>query len=270
LVAQLQHFKDVQRLAYDCVIAVEKKLAPGITEREAAALLAVDLRARGVKDMFHTPFAWFGDRTRLDGMSPRFKAALPSERKLKESDVVILDVAPIVQGCIGDIGYTCSLMKNPELDRARSFLLELRVKILEWFNSPCALGEIWDEVDREVSRHGFTNCHALYPHAVLGHRIVPVRERQRFGPSVPISHLSWFGLTAYRLFIRNGILPVLLRRKSHGSKEGIWAIEPHIGGRGFGAKFEEMLVVTDGKARWLDDELPHVLTGKSAQARSTS
>jgi hypothetical protein len=39
---------------------------------------------------------------------------------------------------------------------------------------------------------------------------------------------------------------------------GLWAVEPHLGFRGVGAKFEELLVITDDDAYWLDDELPHV------------
>ena len=39
---------------------------------------------------------------------------------------------------------------------------------------------------------------------------------------------------------------------------GLWAVEPHVGFRGVGAKFEELLVVTPDDAYWLDDDLPHV------------
>ena len=49
----------------------------------------------------------------------------------------------------------------------------------------------------------------------------------------------------------------------HPPQPGLWAVEPHLGFRGTGAKFEEILVVTDSKdpeqsAFWLDDDLPHV------------
>lgn len=49
----------------------------------------------------------------------------------------------------------------------------------------------------------------------------------------------------------------------HQPRPGLWAVEPHLGFRGTGAMFEEVLVVTDSKdpeqsAFWLDDDLPHV------------
>lgn len=39
---------------------------------------------------------------------------------------------------------------------------------------------------------------------------------------------------------------------------GLWAVEPHLWGPGFGVKFEEILVVTENDAFWLDEELPHL------------
>jgi hypothetical protein len=47
-------------------------------------------------------------------------------------------------------------------------------------------------------------------------------------------------------------------RSDHPPVPGLWAVEPHLGFRGVGAKFEELLVVTDDDAFWLDDDLPHV------------
>jgi len=46
-------------------------------------------------------------------------------------------------------------------------------------------------------------------------------------------------------------------RSDHAPVNGLWAVEPHLGLRGVGAKFEEYLVVTDDDAYWLDDDLPH-------------
>jgi hypothetical protein len=47
----------------------------------------------------------------------------------------------------------------------------------------------------------------------------------------------------------------------------MWAVEPHLGWRGVGAKFEELLVVTGDDAYWLDDDLPHVRRGRKEEAR---
>ncbi|MEI7034051.1 hypothetical protein [Streptomyces pratensis] len=53
------------------------------------------------------------------------------------------------------------------------------------------------------------------------------------------------------------------REAARTQRVWLWAVEPQLGFRGTGAKFEEILVVTDSggpeqSAFWLDDDLPHV------------
>jgi len=56
---------------------------------------------------------------------------------------------------------------------------------------------------------------------------------------------------------------------NHPATPGLWAVEPHIGFRDVGVKFEEILVVPpSGDAFWLDDDLPHVRRWQRAVAAS--
>lgn len=53
---------------------------------------------------------------------------------------------------------------------------------------------------------------------------------------------------------------------------GLWAVEPHPGFRGTGAKFEEILVGTGSadlreSTFWLDEDLPHTRRWAEAQAK---
>ena len=45
---------------------------------------------------------------------------------------------------------------------------------------------------------------------------------------------------------------------THAPTIGLWAVEPHLGFQGVGAKWEELLVITEDDAFWLDDDVPHV------------
>lgn len=45
---------------------------------------------------------------------------------------------------------------------------------------------------------------------------------------------------------------------NHPPTAGLWAVEPHLGFRDVGAKWEELLVITEDDAFWLDDDVPHV------------
>src|SRR5262249_15043392 len=48
------------------------------------------------------------------------------------------------------------------------------------------------------------------------------------------------------------------RGSNHPPQPGLWAVEPHLANGDVGAKFEELLVITEDEAYWLDDDLPHV------------
>jgi hypothetical protein len=257
--ADIEGFRAAQRLAYDCVVAIGKELHEGISELEAAARLQAWLDDRGATRFLHRPFAWFGEHSRFSGYD-NFGDYHPSERRLKASDVAILDVSPIVNGYTGDVGYTLSLLPSPELYKAQRLLQELRTEIPGWFMSYRSTAEIWQTVDRRIHEAGYTNCHALYPFSTLGHRVYHLTQPAASRLRLPLRSfgMDWFSATAQNAFLTHGLFKELLNPDHRGSKLGLWAIEPHLGGAGFGAKFEEILVVEPDRAYWLDDDVPHL------------
>ena len=46
------------------------------------------------------------------------------------------------------------------------------------------------------------------------------------------------------------------RRSGTAPREGLWSIEPHLAIGSLGLKWEELLVVEKGQARWLDESNP--------------
>jgi hypothetical protein len=256
LTAELRGFREVQRLAYACAEAVAAQLKPGVTEREAARMQREWLRERGVRDWFHLPFAWFGDRTAfVDFRIPL--QFFPTGRRLEAGMPFILDMAPVFKGYTADIGYSGSLGLNPVQDKLLADLRAHRELILR---------EIYEDVDRLMVRQGYANRHRAYPFGVIAHKVDRVRER-RWSP-----HLFGFGTQSLKGLAgdalrghRDGWSPLWspYRFSDHPPRPGLWAVEPHLGFRGTGAKFEEILVVTDSRdpeqsAFWLDDDLPHV------------
>ena len=177
---------------------------------------------------------------------------MPSDTRLKEDDVIILDTAPVYEEYAGDIGYTMTLKPNEELKKAKQRLLEFRREIPELFKSPMTPKEIWAHVDQGLKASGYDNIHSMYPFAVLGHRMHRMPLSRLPGIAVP------FSLHSYWALLSRGLFPELLSPDHEGEKIGVWAIEPHLGGAGFGAKFEEILVVEKDRAYWLDEEVPHV------------
>lgn len=276
---EIAAIRDLQRLAYDCVEAVAAELTPGVTEKEAAHRLEVVLRARGAEGFFHTPFAWFGDRAGFCGFRrPAWRRPLdnirfarqffPTERRLEPGMTGILDVAPIRGGLCADIGYAFAHGHEPRLDAAMTFLYELRGHILALVNAERTMRDIYQAVDTAIADAGYETAHVLYPSSVLGHKIgrIPL-------PRLGSVAFAGFDLRTYLYFGRQlvGSMPLWNRagRADVRPEPGLWAIEPHIRRDGIGAKWEEILVVTEAGARWLDDDLPHV-RGRSASARSAS
>lgn len=256
----MEGFLKAQRLAYDAVLHVGKQLKVGMTEKEAADLLEGYLRDHGTERYLHRAFAWFGDHSRFDGYQD-YADYHPSDRQLQSDHVAILDVSPVVDGYIGDVGYAICLTPNPSLDNAKKFLLQLREDIPKMFASPMTAADIWAEINKRIHAAGYDNVHAKYPHCVLGHRVFRVKPKKGKHLRIGTKSFGWFSLETNLAFLKLG-LAAALTPEHIGNKLGLWAIEPHIGWDGGGAKFEEVLVVEPHRCYWLDDEVPHVIEAR--------
>lgn len=278
---ELEEFKSAQRLAYDACAAVEARLYEGITEREAATMLEDWLRERGVRRFFHYGFAWFGDRTRFKDferpptnalasiLNPKVahfgKQFLPSDRRLRAGDAVILDIGPVVGRAASDMGYSCSLggEESAEFHDARMALAPHRDLILDLVRSGTRQSDIYRQVDELIADQGYENIHSYYPGSVIAHRVgkvpgtrLPTFRVNGFSPQA-LAYLSWHLLEAAVRPMLNAT-PLWNGDSDRPCEPGLWAIEPHLGKGDIGAKWEELLVVTEDTAYWLDDDLPHV------------
>nr|WP_179402359.1 M24 family metallopeptidase [Burkholderia guangdongensis] len=273
---ELAQFRALQQLAYRCVETVGGMLYPGITEKAAARLLAEWLQDHGVRDWLHKPFAWFGERTAFEGFSGLkhmggFNLAFfPGNRQLETDMPVILDVAPVLDGIVADVGYACCLGENPILAQLQDDLIDHRELIVRLVKARRPMAEVAQAVDALCRRQGVEPRHKAYPFKVLAHRVARIEH-----PWKP-HFVARFGLNATRNLLLDqgragkaqGWSPLwsIDRRSEHAPVPGLWAVEPHLGFSGVGAKFEELLVITDDDAYWLDDDLPHVRRWQQRQA----
>jgi Xaa-Pro aminopeptidase len=257
---QLARHRRAQQLAYRCADEVASTLEPGVTEQEAAARMRSWLEAAGVEDWFHVPFAWFGDRTAFR----HFRLPLqffPTKRRLVSGAPFILDVAPVFDGAAADIGYSGVCGRNEVAEQLFDDLAVHRTLILDLVRQRRSLKEIYEAVDVLAAQQGYENRHAEYPFGVIAHEVGGL-------PRVPVNRVvAGFGLRSLRSLARSAVVgrrrgwsPLWggTHRSDHPPVTGLWAVEPHLGRDGVGAKFEELLVVTDDDAFWLDDDLPHV------------
>ncbi len=267
--SELAGFQKTQRLAYECAESIARELTPGITEREVAKRMYQWLRNRGIDDWFHKPFVWFGNRTAFDGpigfkylkgFNPAF---YPTNRPLDEGMPFILDCAPSLDGYTADIGYSGTLGKNPLQEEMMDSLLEYRNLILDMVRQQSPLREISLAVDNLCNEHGYAARHKAYPFETLAHRVEKLKEHSR----MPHVSLLNFGLRNLTELAKDRLIggiegwsPIWNSKASsnHRPTPGLWAVEPHLGYRGIGVKFEELLVITESDAFWLDQDVPHV------------
>jgi Xaa-Pro aminopeptidase len=286
---ELDEFRAAQKLAYDAVAAVEAQLYEGITERQAARMLEDWLRARGVRRFFHYGFAWFGERTRFKNFAKPPTGALasvlnpkvahfgkqfqPTDRPLRTGDAVILDVGPVVGRIACDMGYSCSLGLggDEEFHAARMALEPYRELILTLVRQGQSQAQIYKEVDELIGCQGYENIHSYYPGSVIAHKVgrvpgtrLPTVRVNGFSPQA-IAYLSGHMLQS-ALRPRTHQAPLWNDSASRPCEPGLWAVEPHIGKGNIGVKWEELLVVTEDSAYWLDDDLPHVRYWHEARA----
>ena len=105
-----------------------------------------------------------------------------------------------------------------------------------------------------AARQGLENRHRAYPFGVIAHQVVAAatgrgRAVDRRRASAPAACAR----SAARSVVgaAAGLVAAVERHAGAPTtrpRPGLWAVEPHLGFRGVGAKFEEMLVVTDDDA----------------------
>ena len=241
----LKKFYKTQDLALRAANEIANIIKPGMTELEGAALLDTYLKDHGVNAFVHYSFAWFGNRTRFDHCK-KYKDLMPSRKIIEEGDVFILDTAPVLKGTPADIGLSFCLGENKEFQNSMNQLEKIKKKIPSLFELNCSSGKkIYEWINQLIERSGHDSIHQLYPFGVLAHRLY----------DVPFSNLPGllkpFTWQAYWSLLSRGFYSETISGNRNLSLDGIWAVEPHLGAKGFGVKFEEMLFVHNGKARWI-------------------
>ena len=265
---ELQRFRDFQRVSFDILETAARDLRPGISEHEATRRLRKAFHLAGAHNYFHVPVALFGDRSAYPGDFGGFEA-LPTGRVLNEGDTFILDAAPIFDGYTVDTSYAFDFGNSDIFKRLDQALPPLRELIRNRINEGSAFQAIAWEVDDQIRSLGYENCHRKHLGAVLGHRVTKADSHRLAAWSyrgLAVKQVSWF-LARSRL--ATGRLRKMTPNWNHTNAckgvapHGLWAVEPHLALGDVGVKFEEILIIDEDGARWLDDDLPHHRRWKS-------
>ena len=257
--AEVKGIAAAQRVARAVIHEVAAGLAPGDTERQVAGRLEQGLTRAGVRVWLHTPYAWFGGRTRFAGFHDWEPDALPTEKALADGDPYILDAAPFVGGYPADYALSGVLAGGDgRHERICAELARIKQAIVGWARSAASGRELFDTVGRAARSAGFEPVHPLYPGRVLGHvfdglpRWLQVLPRVGRGFQLPLIAGYAVALARHRLA---GDRYPLINDLATDRPRGVFALEPHLASGPLGAKFESVLVIDGDETRWLDPGL---------------
>jgi hypothetical protein len=233
-------------------------LTPGDTERSVADRIEAGLTRRGVRCWLHTPYAWFGERTRFSGFHHWEPDALPTERRLGEGEPYILDAAPFVDGHPCDYALSGRLGTEPGPPEMIALLRGLKASIVGMARDAASGDGLFGQVSEAVERSGFEVVHSLYPAAVLGHSLVGLprwlQRLPRIGRGFQLPLIAGYALALARHRLAGAPYPFINDLPS-GAPAGLYAVEPHVARGDVGVKFESILLVDGDETRWLDPEL---------------
>jgi Xaa-Pro aminopeptidase len=289
----LDRFRQVQRLAFDIALRVESQLQVGITEIEACTLVAAAQTECEVIQVFHDPYVLFDGRTALEsgpesaeprppeGVAtgatgiPPTNDLVPTNQVLRDGAPVIIDLAPVAHGVSSDVAYSCVLGTNRVFEELDAGLARIRSFLREGIASRTSMLALYHELDERLAARGWESCYHRQADRALGHLVFPLEHETDRPTPLP----GWGPVAAEKLLaagidaLDHGTCYPLWNDSSftdYPATPGLWAIEPHIGLDGVGVKFEELLVVTEDDAYWLDDDIPHVRRWAKARYNTSS
>lgn len=173
--------QSAQVLAQKAMAVVAKKLAPGMTEAQIAALAEEEMRTLGAEGWWYHnvgALVLVGEQRSKLSISGRDYRA-DENAVLKENDLVSLDFSPIVNGYWGDYartiymedGYARLEPDAPQrVDFADGYEMELRLhrELMSWVTRETTYHQVWEHMNAILLEAGYENMDF---HGNLGHSI---------------------------------------------------------------------------------------------------
>lgn len=253
-----------QRVAREAILTVAAGVRPGDTERAVCARLEREFALARVGHWLHTPYAWWGERTCFDWQGKWETQALPSDRRLQAGEAFILDAAPIVAGFPADFAYSgvAGAASSPERASSHRELLDelarIKQKLVDWAKPGSSADHVCRAVEASIGDANLDVIHTRYPANVLAHTLEGFPNWCSSAPRIGTGFQLPLLLTYATGIVRHHLLGTpypFLRARAPGRARGLYAVEPHLGKRGAGAKFESVLLIDGDETRWLDPEL---------------
>jgi Xaa-Pro aminopeptidase len=116
---EIKHIRASAKVAEAGITAAVKAVKPGVTESQVAAAAEYAMRQAGAEEFYRT-YVSSGPRTNI-------AHGLPTKRKLKNGDLVMIDIHPIVNGYSADLCRTVCVDK-PNAKQQNAYDLFLKAQ----------------------------------------------------------------------------------------------------------------------------------------------
>ncbi len=260
--AYVRGIGEAQRVAREAILSVVESVKPGDRERQVVARIEREFQRAKVSHWLHTPYAWWGERTRFDWHGRWETNALPTDRVLLDGEAFVLDAAPIVAGFPADFAYSGLALGTAEEKSAHARLLlqltDVKRALVRWASEAPSGAKLCTRVASAIEDAGLEVIHTRYPAQVLAHTLegfpnwCSSAPRIGTGFQLPLLMTYATGIVLHHLA---GAPYPFLNAGAPGRPQGLYAVEPHLGHGSLGAKFESVLLVDGDETRWLDPEL---------------
>lgn len=206
---EIKKIKEAQKITEAAFENVLNKLNEGVTEKEIAFEIEFFMRANGAQSMSFNPIVLFGENTSLPH-------GVPSNRKLKKGDLVLMDTGCVFEGYCSDMTRTVAYHSiNARQKSVYAIVLKAQEAAIDKVKSGVPCSEV-DKAARDIIYSG--GYAACFGHAT-GHSL-----------GLDIHECPSFSLNNDTTLIENTIMTV----------------EPGIYLPGeFGVRIEDMVIVKD-------------------------
>lgn len=161
---ELTHYRRVQDAARFTMAEITSFIRPGVSEIEIANQCDALQRKAGVDYYWYqslTALVLVGERTTLAISQTPYA---PGERKVKEDDLVTIDLNPAINGYCGDYARSFYVeegepsrvpKKNPEFIQGTDAQLALHSLLMEIAEPQMTFNDLYQVISKETARLGF-------------------------------------------------------------------------------------------------------------------
>ncbi|CAH1215224.1 Methionine aminopeptidase 1, mitochondrial [Paenibacillus plantiphilus] len=201
---------NAQEVAIEACQRAKPFLTPGITEKAFAEICEQQMLALGAEGLWYPMLVNFN----TNSIYCTRGGHLPSEDViLQPADIVLIDFSPMVQGLWGDYSETIVIGDAPDFHRLADAAKRIFEQTYRYAAACRTIGELFDYAHDLIVKDGYE---LLDPNGNIGHSITNYNNQDQ------------------RIYL----CPENRDIELAGQK---WAIEPHIGMGGYGAKFENVI-----------------------------